>query len=101
MFNLTRILGGLIALVLGGAMPPVGQAQTAAPAAKPPASTDSAYPEQGYLSSSRYTNQYFGFTFELPPDAHLRPTPLPASRNGNIQILELDGPPPADAEVFI
>ena len=26
---------------------------------------------------------------------------LPASRNGNIQILELAGPPPADAEIVI
>ena len=101
MFNLTRILGALIALLLGGAVPLVSQAQSAAPAAKPSTSADSSYPEQGYLSPSRYTNQYFGFTFELPPDAHLRPTPLPASRNGNIQILELDGPAPADAEVFI
>jgi hypothetical protein len=101
MFNLTRIFGALIALLLGGAAPLVGQTQSAAPAAPLPASTDSSYPEQGYLSPSRYTNQYFGFTFELPVDTHLRPTPLPASRNGSIQILELDGPPPADAEVFI
>lgn len=100
MFNLTRIFGALIALLLGGAAPLVGQTQSAAPA-KSPARADSSYPEQAYLSPSRYTNQYFGFTFELPPEAHLRPTPLPASRNGNIQILELDGPPPADAEIFI
>jgi hypothetical protein len=101
MFNLTRIFGVLIALLLGGAAPLVGQTQSTAPAAKSPASTDSSYPEQGYWSPSRYTNQYFGFTFELPVETHLRPTPLPASRNGSIQILELDGPPPADAEVFI
>jgi hypothetical protein len=101
MFNLTRIFGVLIALLLGGAAPLVGQTQSAAPTTLPAASTDSSYPEQGYLSPSRYTNQYFGFTFELPVETHLRPTSLPASRNGNIQLLELDGPPPADAEVFI
>jgi len=102
MFNPIRIFGALMALVLSAAAPIVGQSQSAAPAAKSPApALDSSYPEQGYLSPSRYTNQYFGFTFELPSDAHLRPTPLPASRNGNIQVLELDGPPPADAEIFI
>jgi hypothetical protein len=91
-----------MALVLSAASPLAGQSQSAASAAKLPApAVASSYPEQGYLSPSRYTNQYFGFTFELPSDAHLRPTPLPASRNGNIQILELDGPPPADAEIFI
>jgi hypothetical protein len=62
---------------------------------------DSSYPEQGYLSPSRYTNLYFNFTFDLPSDAHLHPMALPASRNGNIQVLELAGPPPADAEIAI
>ncbi len=102
MLNPIRICGALMALVLSAAGFLAGQSQPAAQAAKSSASAvDSSYPEQGYLSSSRYTNQYFGFTFELPSDAHLRPTSLPASRNGNLQILELDGPPPADAEIFI
>ena len=77
-------------------------AQSTAPASPAsPQNDDSSYPEKAYLSPDRYTNEHFGFTFELPPDAHLRPQSLPASRNGNIQILELAGPPPADAEITI
>ena len=73
----------------------------APPSAGSPQPDDSSYPEKAYLSPERYTNEYFRFTFELPPDAHLRPQSLPASRNGNIQVLELGGPPPADAEITI
>jgi hypothetical protein len=102
MVNPIRICWAIVALVLGGAAFLAGQTQNAAPAAKSAVpAADSSYPEQGYLSPSRYTNQYFNFTFEIPSDVHLRPTLLPASRNGNIQILELAGPPPADGEIFI
>ena len=88
--------------MLGAAASLAGQSQTAVqPATSPAPAIDSSYPEQSFLSPSRYTNQYFGFTFEIPDDAHLRPHALPASRNGNILVLELDGPPPADAEISI
>lgn len=101
MFNPIRIGWAVLALVLGGTAALAAQTQTIAPATSTAALADSSYPEQGYLSPSRYTNQYFSFTFELPPDVHLRPMALPTSRNGNIQILELGGPPPADAEIAI
>ncbi len=64
-------------------------------------SADSAYPEQAYLSSSRYVNQYFGFSFDLPAEAHLAPQPEPAARDGSIPLLDLAGPPPEDAEITI
>ena len=94
------ICKAVIPLLLGGAVCLVAQSKTAEPAlASPP--VDSNYPEKAYLSPQRYTNEFFDFSFELPPDAQLRPQSLPASRNGNIQVLELAGPPPADAAVSI
>lgn len=89
-------------LMLGAAVCLAAQAQQAAVGnSTSPQAADSSYPEKAYLSPERYTNDYFDFSFELPPDAHLRPQALPASRNGNIQVLELAGPPPADAEISI
>jgi hypothetical protein len=102
MWNPTTFCRAVFLLLLGGAVSLAAQAQH--PAVSNSASAqaaDSSYPEKAYLSPERYTNEYFDFTFELPPDAHLRPQALPASRNGNIQVLELAGPPPADAEVSI
>ena len=65
----------------------------------PPSSPD--FPEQAYLSPTRYVNAYFGFSFELPPEARLSPVSQQAPRDGNIPLLNLQGPPPADAIVLI
>jgi hypothetical protein len=65
------------------------------------ASAEQHYPEQAYLSPARYTNGFFGFSFELPAAAHLEPIPEPVAPDGRIQLLELGGPPPADAAVSI
>jgi hypothetical protein len=59
------------------------------------------YPDQGYLSATRYTNRYFGFAFDLPADVRLEPVPQPVARDGRIQMLQLAGPPPAYAVVSI
>jgi hypothetical protein len=59
------------------------------------------FPEQAYVSPTRYVNAYFGFSFELPPEARLSPVSQQASRDGNIPLLNLQGPPPADAVVLI
>jgi hypothetical protein len=100
MWNPIAFWRAVILLVLGGAVSLA--AQSSAPASQPvPPAADSSYPEKAHLSPERYTNEYFDFSFELPADAHLRPISLPASRNGNIQILELGGPPPADADISI
>ena len=78
-------------------------AQTSSPAATAPAqaASDSAYPEQAYLSPSRYTNQFFDFSFDLPPDVPLEPVPQSVARDGSIQLLEMGGPAPTDAEISI
>lgn len=100
MWNSTTFYRAVILLMLGGALSLA--AQSSAPALQPVAPTpDSTYPEKAHLSPDRYTNEYFDFSFQIPADARLRPISLPASRNGNIQILELGGPPPADAEISI
>ena len=58
-------------------------------------------PEDAFLSSTRYTNAYFGFEFEFPSDARLKPIPMPASLNRCIQLLQLGGPSPQRAGVSI
>jgi hypothetical protein len=85
------VLSGMISLV----------AQTSSSAAPAVAASQSSYPEQAYLSASRYVSQYFGFSFNLPPELRLQPIPQAAARDGSIQLLELGGPPPADAEISI
>lgn len=58
-------------------------------------------PEDAYLSPTRYTNAYFGFEFDLPPDAQLKPIAMPASLDRRIQLLELLGATPQHAVVSI
>ena len=49
-------------------------------------------PEDGFLSSTRYTNAYFGFELDLPAEAHLQPVPMPATSDRRIQLLDLVNP---------
>src|ERR1019366_5579092 len=94
----TAVLGCFLScpLLLNGQMTPSapGSISSAASAEQP-------YPEQAYLSPARYTNGFFGFSFELPADAHLEPISQPVADDGRIQLLKLGGPPPADAAVTI
>jgi hypothetical protein len=76
------------------AVPSSGSATSTTPAGRD-------YPEQAYLSPTRYTNQFFGFSFDLPADAHLEPIPEPVATDGRIVLLQLRGPAPADAAVSI
>jgi hypothetical protein len=119
MRNPAKFLAVFLAILFGSALSLRAQSSPAAagpatsanpgatPATSAPAPADSkdakdeAYPEQAYLSPSRYTNQYFDFSFELPPEAQLRAVPEPGARDGSIQLLELGGPPPLDAEISI
>jgi hypothetical protein len=79
-----------------------GQMTPSAPGSRTSAaSAEQHYPEQAYLSPARYTNGFFGFSFELPAAAHLEPIPEPVAPDGRIQLLTLGGPPPADAAVSI
>src|ERR1019366_1728731 len=89
------VLGCLLSgpfILNGQTTPSAAGSTTSVPSAAQP------YPEQAYLSPTRYTNGFFGFSFELPADAHLEPIPQPVAADGRIQVLELGGPPPADAE---
>jgi hypothetical protein len=98
----TKALTVLLTGVFTGCFWLSAQAPPTASTALPTSgSQDSGYPEQGYLSASHYLNRYFGFAFELPSGAHLQPIPQSASRDGSLQLLELGGPPPIDAEVSI
>ncbi len=85
------VLSGMISLT----------AQTSPSAAPAVTSSQSSYPEQAYLSASRYVSQYFDFSLNLPRELRLQPIPQAAARDGSIQLLELGGPPPLDAEISI
>ncbi len=76
-------------------------AQTGSSTPPRASAADSSYTEQAYLSASRYVNQYFGFSFDLPAEAHLHAQPAPAARDGSVPLLDLTGPAPADAEIVI
>src|ERR1022692_1596946 len=83
--------------------PPWAAGQMPQPSATPAATiaADEHYPDQGFVSASRYTNQYFGFAFDLAPEAHLQLIPRPAAPDSRIQLLQLGGPPPTDAAISI
>jgi len=95
----TKLLSALLCFVLSGTI--LLAAQTSPSVAPETATSQSSYPEQAYLSASRYVSQYFDFSFNLPPELRLQPIPQAAARDGSIQLLELAGSPPADAEISI
>ncbi len=98
----TRAFTVLLGSVLAGSLWLTAQSPSSTPAAAASAeSQDNSYPEQGYLSDSHYINQYFDFAVALLPDIHFQPFPQSAARDGSLQLLELGGPPPADAEISI
>jgi len=99
MCNKSKLRALFLGCVVGVAVSLSAQNNSSTPSSG--AAADSGYPEQAYLSASRYVNQYFGFSFELPPEAHLHPAPEPAARDASIPLLDLAGPPPADAQVLI
>jgi hypothetical protein len=96
--RLPGILSSLLCSVLSC---PVLLSRQAPEAAATPATAQQVYPDQGYLSPTRYANRYFGFVFDLPADAQLEPLPQRVARDGRIQTLQLAGPPPAYAVVTI
>ena len=108
MRNPAKFLTVFLSILLSGGLSLAAQTSPTA-SANSAASKDTAsnsakeelYPEKAYLSPSRYTNQYFDFSFDLPAEAQLQPLAEPGARDGSIQLLELGGPPPTDAEVAI
>lgn len=97
----TKLCGILLCSLLWGAVWLPAQASPSAPGApKTTEASAASYPEQAYLSASCYVNQFFDFSFDLPSLA-MRPVAEPAARDGSYQLLELAGPPPADAVISI
>jgi hypothetical protein len=95
-----QLLSALLFHLLIGAGWLMAQSPSSAPGAASGGGSED-YPEHAYLSPSRYVNQYFNFSFDLPADPQVRAVPQPVSRDGTIQLLEMGGPPPVDAEISI
>src|SRR5579875_4090172 len=55
----TKLCGVLLCSLLSGTPSLPAQTSLSAPAARQTTASDSSYPEQAYLSASRYVNQYF------------------------------------------
>jgi len=73
------------------------------PASSQPAQTGPVGPgpEEALLSATCYINTYFGFKFDFPADAKLKPIAVPATADRRIQLLEMVGPAPQYAAVSI
>jgi len=69
--------------------------------AAPAPQRETVFPDQGYLSPTRYTNRYFGFAFDFPEEAELRAVARPMATDGALQVLDLAGPPPSDADISL
>jgi hypothetical protein len=69
------------------------------PSSKPVTAT--IFPDVGYLSPVRYTNRYFGFSFDFPAEAQLHSVARPMATDGSAQLLELVGPAPDDGSISI
>jgi hypothetical protein len=93
---------GVLSALLGSVLScPLWLSGQASQTPSAPAVAPEVYPDQGYLSATRYVNRYFGFAFDIPPDLQLEPVPQPVPQDGRIQILQLGGPPPTYATVSI
>jgi hypothetical protein len=98
--RLQAIVSALVVCLLSCPLFSNGQAAPSATGSTT-SSTERRYPEKAYLSPTRYTNEFFGFSFDLPADAHLEPIPEPVAADGRIQLLQLGGPAPADAAISV
>lgn len=91
------VLIGLLDCLWSGA-----QAQMVAPLSGPANSASAeADLEHAFLSTTRYTNAYFGFEFEFPADAGLKPIPLPTTLDRRILLLAMAGSGPPHPVVSI
>lgn len=90
-----RILLGFVlcGLACSGAREALAEESAAKPAAQTTPAT-AQYPDEGFLSTYRYANAFFGFEIELPPDASLRPIPIDSPADGSVALLELLGSSP-------
>jgi hypothetical protein len=91
---------GLICL-LGCAWSEARSQNVSTPAPEAQRASGTQDPEDAFLSSTRYTNAYFGFEFEFPADARLAPVPMPTTLDRRVQLLEMVGRAPQYAAVSI
>ena len=91
----------LCSLLAAGQSPQAGVGGAGAAEQKPAVGGAPHYPDDGYLAHDRYTNAFFGFWFQLPDEAYLKPIPLPAAPEGRIDLLELLGPAPQRPQISI
>ena len=85
--------------ILAGAK---ASAQSAAGSSSPTlASEFGSDPEDAYVTSTRYTNAYFGFSLDPPAAAGLKLVPQPASMDRRIQLLEMAGAAPERAGITL
>jgi hypothetical protein len=92
-------LPGILSVVVGSCLS--WPLMLSGQAALAPSAAQQVYPDQGYLSSTRYTSRYFGLAVDFPSDVKLAPVPQPVARDGRIQMLHLAGPPPEYPAVSI
>ena len=96
------IVAALLGCFLGCPFLLNGQASpsTVTPAAGP-TRAERHCPEQAYLSPTRYTNEFFGFAFDLPVDAHVEPISAAGRRRRTDSTAAIGRPSSADAAVSI
>ena len=99
--SLRRVLFVGLIYVLGCGLAQAQSPNTPSPASAVQSAIAGDDPEDAFLSSTRYTNAYFGFEFDLPREAQLKPIPTPASSDRRIQLLQLVGPAPQYAGIAI
>jgi hypothetical protein len=96
--KVSGVLSALLCSILGC---PLWLGAQTSEATSAPTKVPEVYPDEGYLSPTRYVNRYFGFAFDIPSDLQLEPVPQQVPHDGRIQILQLGGPAPTYATVSI
>ncbi|HEY4900712.1 MAG TPA: hypothetical protein VIH91_07835 [Terriglobales bacterium] len=99
--NLLRTLLAVLVCLLGAACPQAQSQNTNLDSSAIPSATAEHDPEDAFLSPNHYTNAYFGFEFDFPPEARLKPIPTPATSDRRIRLLEVVGPAPQHAGISI
>jgi len=84
-----------------GAASPQAKSQNVPSSSAPQTAVAEHDPEDAFLSTTGYTNAYFGFEFDFPPEARLKPVPMPATADRRTQLLQMLGPAPQHAGVLI
>ena len=99
--SLRRALFVVLICVLGCASAIAQSPNTSLNSSTAQSPTSEHDPEDAFLSPTHYTNVYFGFEFDFPPEARLKPIPTPATMDRRIRLLEVLGPAPQHAGISI